>query len=173
MSTSSVSSNTVHAIAPEAITAWNDLTVSAADGRVRVVAIEAVSTKTQHNAPAGQPAQPGGSDQVRPMSAATRPQQAQAANDAPAKHAEPSAAADAQAKSQPAADATALLDFALGLCEQSESANSTAPIHSAPEPGGAEMPPAQGLPALAADKPDATVSPSLATQPKGELHGNE
>lgn len=165
MSASSVSSNTAHAISLEAITAWNDLTVSAADGRVRVVTIEAISTKAQRDAPSGQPAQPGASGQVGPMPAAARPQQAQAANDSPAKHAEPSAAADAQAKGQPAADATALLDFAFGLCEQSESANSTAPMNSAPEPGGAEMLPAQGLPAPAADKPDATVSPSLSTQP--------
>lgn len=167
MSASSISSNTAHAISPEAITAWNDLTVSAADGRVRVVTIEAIGTKAQHNAPSGQPGQPY---PVGPVSVAARP--AQAANDAPAKHAEPLVAADAQAKSRPATDATALLDFALGLCEQGESVHATQPINAVPEPGGAEVQSAQGLPARAADKPDATASPSLATQPRGEPHGN-
>ena len=165
MSTSSVSSSRAHAISPEAIAAWNDLTVSAADGRVRVLTIETGSTKAQHNAPSGQPGQPS---QMGPMPAAARP--VQAANDAPLQHTEPSLAADARAPSQPADDATALLEFALGLCEPSASAN---PTTAAPEPGGAPTPSAQVLPAQTsdkADKPDAPASPSLATQLKGEPH---
>jgi hypothetical protein len=171
MSASSISSNTAHAISPEAIAAWNDLTVSAPDGGVRVVTIEAVSTKAQRNAPSNQPDQPGTPDPMGPMPAAVQPARPeQAVNDAPAKHADLSVAADAQAKSQPATDATALLDFALGLCEQGESAHSTEPINAVSEPGGTEVQPAQGLPAQAADQPDATVSPSLATQTQGEPH---
>jgi hypothetical protein len=162
MSASSVSSSTAHAISPEAITAWNDLTVSAPDGRVRVVTLEAVSTKAQRNATSGE------SNLVDPMPVAVRP--VQATNDAPPEPAEPSAATDAQAQSRPAVDNTALLDFALGLCEQGESATSIESIDAASEPGGAEMQPAQGLPARAADEPDATVSSSLETQPQGEPH---
>jgi hypothetical protein len=176
MSASSVSSNTAHVISPEAIAAWNDLTVSAPDGRVRVVTLEAVSTKAQRNAPSGEhgksgsPGQTGQPDLVGPMPAPAPAPPLQAANDPPAKPAELPVVASAPAKRQPAADDTALLDFALGLCEQSESAHSTESINAAPEPGGVAVQPAQGLPVLATDKPDATVSPSLATQPKGEPH---
>jgi hypothetical protein len=148
MSASSVSSNTAHAISPEAIAAWNDLTVSAPDGRVRVVTIEAVSTKAQHNLP------PGPSGECPMLATASM---VHATNDAPPKPAEPSVAADAQANNRPAADATALLDFALGLAEQGDNANSTESINAAPEPGGVAVLPAQDLPVRAADKPDATV----------------
>jgi hypothetical protein len=141
MSTSSVSSSRAHAISPEAIAAWNDLTVSAADGRVRVLAIETGRTTALHTASPGL----GG-----PSPTATRP--LLAANDAPIEQAAKAATGtETRAESQPAADATALLDFALALCEQSESAS---PLNAAPE----------------AEKPDAPTSLSLATQPQGEPH---
>jgi hypothetical protein len=159
MSASSVSSSRAHATSVEAIAAWNDLTVSAADGRVRVVTIETGRTKAQNNP------SPGQHDSMGPMPATV--QQGQAANDAPPKHDEPSVAAGTQAQSQPADDAAALLNFALGLGEHPDS---TEFINAAPEPGGAAVQPAQGLPAQPADKPDATVSLSLATQTKGEPH---
>jgi hypothetical protein len=149
MSASSISSNTAHATSVEAIAAWNDLTVSAADGGVRVLPIKTGHTRAQNNPSSGQP---GKHDLMGPMPAAVQP--GQAAKDAPPKHDEPSVATGTQAQSQPAGDATSLLDFALGLGEHPDSTES---INAAPEPGGAAVQPAQGLPARLADKPDATV----------------
>ena len=139
MSTPSVSSARAHAISPEAIAAWNDLTVSAADGRVRVLTIETDRTTALPIAPSG----PGA-----PSQATARP--LLAANDAPIEQgAKTATGADTRAERQPVADDAALLDFALGLCEQSEGAS---PIDAARE----------------ADQPNAPVSLSLATQPQGE-----
>jgi hypothetical protein len=149
MTASSVSSSRAHTTSVEAIAAWNDLTVSAADGRVRVVTIETGRTTAQHKPSPGQP------DLVGPMPDAARP--VRAANDAPPKHDKPPVIASTQAQSQSADDAAALLDFALGLGEQGESVHSTESINAASEPGGVAVQPAPDLPVQPADKPDATV----------------